>query len=196
MTTGNNTLFRPPQTPNTKDKFKQVQVELQNLSMASRVSQMMVQRLLQNDQGISADISKLFQLVTELQYKVLGLQEYLGVDAVKLGELTNNLRLRDFNDASDKEDLQGHFTAIDTVEDDSTVILTSHTAVEEQSIFRSRIKLADTGSPELIQALIGKPVGTKVTVNLNGAPHEVELLAVRRPVREEKSAEATSQEQQ
>lgn len=192
LTENDNALFRVPQQPSTKDKFKQLHTEVQNLTMASRISQMMVQRLLQNDQNIGNDISKLFQLVTELQYKVLALQQYSSIDAVKLAEISNELRLRDFTEASDKEDQALHFSVVDTVEDDSTIIITSRTEVEDQGIFRSRIKLADTGSPELIQGLLGKTVGTKLTVKLNGVDHEIELLGIRRPFRDEKPADTTT----
>ncbi len=169
-----------------KDKFRAVDAELKNSQMAARITQMMVQQLVQNNRNMSEDVSKLFQQFTELQYKFLGLQKHLAIDVEQLGKVTNELRLADFHEASDKEDLKEGFTTIDAVEDDSTVILTSTTgAGQDAGIFRSRVKLTDTGSPELIQALAGKPVGTKASVKLNGVDHEVELLGVRRPKAEE-----------
>ena len=71
------------------------------------------------------------------------------------------------------------------VEADSTVVITSTAKDAEgndRGIFRSRLKLSESGVPALITALTGKPAGTKVTVSLNGIDHEVELLAIRNPV--------------
>lgn len=173
--------FRAQPQLSTKDKFKHFETELKNSQMAARITQMMVQQLVQNNKGLGQDVSKLFQLFSELQYKFLALQEVLGADKAKLAEVGTRLRLADFQEASDKEDLKEGFTVIDTVEEDSTVILTSTTADNDAGIFRSRVKLSDTGSPELIQGLMGKTVGTKCSVKLNDVQHEVELLGVRRP---------------
>lgn len=182
--------FKQQPQLSTKDKFRHFETELKNSQMASRISQMMVQQLIQNGKSMGEDVSKLFQLASELQYKFLALQEVMGVDVAALNAVTTRLRLKDFEEASTKEDLEKGFTAIDTVEDSSTVILTSTTAGgADQGIFRSRVKLTDTGSPELIQGLMGKTVGTKCTVKLNNVDHEVELLGVRRPQPEAPAAE-------
>ena len=175
-----NGLRQKPQG-STKDKFRAFEAELKNMQMAGRISQMMVQQLVQNNKGVGEDMGKLFQLTNEMQYKFLALQEVLGVDVAKLNEVTSRLRLKDFNEASDKEDLEQGFTTVDVVEQDSTVILTSTTQETDRGIFRSRVKLADTGTPELIQGLMGKGVGTKVKVKLNNVEHEIELLGIRRP---------------
>lgn len=55
----------------------------------------------------------------------------------------------------------------------------------ENSIFRSRLKLSECGVPDLIQGLMGKTIGTKVAVKLNGIDHVVELLAIRKPPKTE-----------
>ncbi len=173
--------FRQKPQGSTKDKFRSFETELKNSQMASRITQMMVQQLVQNGKGMTEDLGRLFQQTTELQYKFLALQEVLAVDMEKVKAVTERLRLKDFQDASDKEDLEKGFTVADVVEDDCTVILTSTTEDAETGIFRSRVKLADTGSPALIQGLSGKTVGTKVEVELNGTKHLVELLGVRKP---------------
>ena len=183
--------FRQQPKSSTKDKFQSFEVELKNSQMASRVTQMMVQQILQNNKSMGADISKLFQMFNELQYKVLAYQEITGADQAKLQEVATRLRLKDFNEASDSEDAAQGFTVVDTVTEDSTVLLTSTTQGTDQGIFRSRVKLTDTGSPELIQGLMGKTVGTKVSVKLNGIDHEVELLGVRQP-RPETAEEAAA----
>lgn len=173
--------FRQKPQGSTKDKFRSLETELKNSQMASRITQMMVQQLVQNGKGMTEDIGRLFQQSSELQYKFLAMQEVLGVDMEKVKSVTERLRLKDFQEASDKEDLEKGFTMIDVVEDDSTVILTSTTAEPDAGIFRSRVRLSETGSPALIQGLMGKSVGTKVEVELNGVKHMVELLSIRKP---------------
>lgn len=175
--------FKQQPQGKAKDKFRALETELKNSQMASRIQQMMVQQMIQNGQSMGQDISKLFQLFNELQYKFLALQEVTGADVSKLGEVAQRLRLKDFEEASAKEDAALGFTVGDVVTDDSTVLLTS-TAGQDEGIFRSRVKLADTGSPELIQGLMGKSVGAKVTVKLNDVQHEVELLGIRQPAPE------------
>lgn len=187
-----NGLKQAPQL-NAKDKFRDVYARLQNSEMAGRITQMMVQRLLENGKKMDQDLGRLLQLVNEMQYKVLAVQQLSGLKVEDLNKITGELRLKDFNEASNKEDIAQEFTVIDTVEEDSTVILTSTTVEPDQGIFRSRVKLADTGVPELIQSLMGKTVGSVVEVPLNGVTHKVELLGVRRPKPEPKVEETETQ---
>jgi len=157
--------------------------ELKNLQMAGRVSQMMVQQLMQNLQNLSKDMGKAFGIINELQYKILAMQSVGNFDAAAMSAKAEELRLNDFTEASDAEDKAGNFTVGDVVKEDSTVIITSTTANDGGAgIFRSRIRLADCGVPALIRDLAGKSVGTKVSCQLNGEDHVVELLAIRNPV--------------
>jgi len=154
--------------------------ELKNLQMAGRVSQMMTQRLMQNMQNLGQDLGKAFKVITELQYKILAMQSVGGFDAAAMTAKADELRLNDFMEAAAAEDKAGNFTVGDVVQEDSTVIITSTTAAGE-GIFRSRIKLADCGVPALIRDLAGQAIGTKVTCQLNGEDHVVELLGIRNP---------------
>lgn len=177
--------FRQQAQPTTKDKFRSFEAELKNLQMATRMTQMMLQQLLQSSKNMGEDLSKLFQIVNELQYKSIAIQRAANLDNDQLAATANELRLKDFQEASDKQDQAEGFEAIDAVEEDSTVILTSTTkTTPDAGIFRSRIKLSDSGVPDLINGLTGKPVGTKVSVKLNNTEHEVELLGIRRPKRQ------------
>lgn len=179
MSNGNG--FRQQPQLSAKDKFREVFTQLSNVEMAQRIQQMMAQRLLENGKAVGEDVSRLFQLVNETQYKLLALQELLNVDNVALASLVEAKRLKDFNEASAKQDEKEGFTEISTVEEDSTIYLTSTTANADQGIFRSRLKLSESGVPELISGLLGKSVGEKIKITLNNAEHEVELLAIRKP---------------
>ncbi len=154
--------------------------ELKNLQMAGRVTQMMVQQLMQNLQEMGKDLGKAFGTINELQYKLLAMQSVGDFDVKAMDTKANELRLNDFIEASDAEDKAGNFTIAETVQDDSTVIITS-TTDEGAGIFRSRIKLADCGNPILIKELAGAKIGTKVKCKLNDMEHEIELLGVRNP---------------
>lgn len=167
--------------PTNSQRLREVDVELKNLQMAGRVTQMMVQQLMQNLQNMTKDLGKAFGIINELQYKILAMQSVGNFDMDKLNAHAQDLRLKDFNEASVAEDVAGNFTTVDVVDESSTVIITSTTAGEDAGIFRSRIKLAECGVPALIEGLMGQKVGTKVKCVLNGLEHEVELLGIRNP---------------
>ena len=154
--------------------------ELENSQMAGRVTQAMVRQLLEQVQNLSRDLGRAFGSLNETQYKVLAMQSVGAFDMTALAKKGEELRLNDFIEASDAEDKAGNFTIGQTVQPDSTVIITS-TAGTDAGIFRSRIRLAECGVPALIQGLLGQPVGTKVPCQLNGVDHVVELLAIRNP---------------
>lgn len=165
---------------NKTEMIQSLTKEVENQKMAGRVTQMMVQQLMQNMQNMTQDLGKAFGTINEMQYKVLAMQSVGNFDMAAMSKKADELRLNDFIEASDAEDKTGNFTIGEKVQDDSTVVITS-TASDEAGIFRSRIKLAECGVPALTQGFAGQPVGTKVSCKLNGADHVVELLAIRNP---------------
>jgi hypothetical protein len=172
--------FRDKPLPPKRQRERAVSAELENLQTAVQISQMMLKQLMQSQRNMMEDLGRSFNLISELQYKVLAAQEVAGLDVNLLQQKADVLRLKDFNEASDKQDAEEKFTVGAVVDNDSTVIITSTTA-DNKGIFRSRLKLAETGVPALIQGLMGKEVGAKVEVQLNDALHTVELLAIRQP---------------
>lgn len=180
MSTGKKGFRQKPQA-NRKERLTQLEQRLGQLEMASRISQMMTQQLMNNMKNMQQDIGRALGLLNETQYKLLAVQQVAKLDVTQMNEIANVLRLKDFNEASDREDVEGQFTLGDTVDKESTIILTSTTKNVDQGIFRSRIKLANCGVPDLINAFAGAQVGAKATVSLNGVEHEVELLGIRNP---------------
>jgi hypothetical protein len=178
-----NNGFRVQPQASKKDKLRELETYVSNLTAASRITQAMIQQLLQNNKNMGEDLNKTMGMLNELQYKILAMQKLSPVSALKVAEEVELLKLNDFNEASDKEDAQKGYTVLDTVEDSSNiVILTSTTSsVPDKGIFRSKITLSEAGVPDLVSGLVGKPVGTKVSVKLNGEEHLVELLGVRKP---------------
>lgn len=170
----------PPKT----DRLEQLETEMKNLQMAGRISQMMVQQLLQNNKAIGEDLGAALNQLYELQYKYSALQKHLNLDVNALNKIANEQRLKDFEEASIKADERDGLVSAEAVSNDSTVTITS-TAQDatgtDAGIFRSRLKLSESGSPGLISSLTGKKVGDKVTVELNGLQHEVELLSIKEP---------------
>ena len=176
--------FRVPPQASKKQQVRDLEVELKNLSMASRVSQMMVQQLMQSVKTMSDDLGSALNQLYELQYKYTAIQKHLNLDAAALDAVANEQRLKDFNAGSVAADAKENLIEAAAVAADSTVTITS-TAKDEQGtdrgIFRSRLKLSECGVPDLISGLAGKAVGDKVQVKLNGVDHEIELLAIRNP---------------
>lgn len=177
--------FRTPAQPSKKDQLRSLTTELQNTQMASRITQMMVQQLMNNIKGMGEDLGSALNQLYELQYKYVALQKALGVDAEELNTIANEQRLKDFNEASAKADETEQLEVSETVTEDSTVVLTSTAKDDKGSdrgIFRSRIKLSESGVPDLNKELVGKKVGDKVKATLNGIEHEIELLSIRNPI--------------
>ena len=186
--------FRVPPQNSKKQQIRDVETEVKNVEMASRLSQMMIQQLMQNMKSMSQDLGNALNQLYELQYKYTALQKHLNLPTEALNELANQQRLVDFNDAAAKQDTKDALIEATEVGADSTVTLTSEAKDEtgaDAGIFRSRIKLSESGVPDLITGLTGKKVGDKVAVNLNGLEHTVELLSIRNPTEVQPALEAT-----
>lgn len=181
--------FRQQAEGSRKEKLRGMEAELKNSQMAMRISQMMTQQMMQSQQKIQQDLGQALGLINELQYKILAVQRLTGLQPAALASIADELRLTDFNEASDQEDAEKGFTNGEVVDSESTVILTSITTEADKGIFRSKIKLSECGVPDLISGLTGKAVGTKIEVSLNGANHVVELLAIKQPPKAETVAQ-------
>lgn len=176
--------FRVPPQASKKDQLSELKTELANLQMAGRISQMMTQQLLQNVKTMSNDLGSALNQVYELQYKLDAITKNLNLDPKLLNDIANEQRLVDFNNASVKEDAKENLVNAAVVGEDSTIVISSIAQDEhgnDRGIFRSRLKLSESGVPDLIKALQGKVVGDKVQAKLNGFDHTVELLAIRNP---------------
>lgn len=177
--------FRVPPQGSKKEQLQELKTELANMQMAGRISQMMTQQLMKSVQSMSDDLGFALNQLQDLQYKHNAALKLLKVNDVDLTTLANEQRLVDFNESSAKADVKENLAVGETVEADSTVVLTSEAKDEagnDRGIFRSRVLLKECGVPDLISGLSGKKVGDKVQVKLNGVDHTVELLAVRNPV--------------
>jgi len=151
---------------------------LKQLQMATRVSQMLIQQMGQSVQSMSKDMNELTARQRELQYKVLAIQELTGVNADTVTERAEALQVKDFEEASAKEDAAAGATDADTVTEDSVVVLTSKVAVGG-GILRTRLNVAEVGFPQLKQDLLGKKVGDTFTADVNGTTHSITLLGIK-----------------
>jgi hypothetical protein len=72
--------------PTNSQRIREIDVDLKNLQVASRINQMMTQQVLQNIKGLSEDLAKAYGLISELQYKLLAMQKVGTFDADALNK--------------------------------------------------------------------------------------------------------------
>lgn len=173
--------FRIPAENSRKTEIKALQHEIKQLSAAGRLTQMMCQRLMESSQGIQYDLGKALSLVAELQYKLLAIKQVANLDNDAIQVVADKLRLDDFNESSEKEDIQKKYTTPEVVAEDSVVIITSTSENPEKSIFRSKVALKEINVPDLTKGLLGREVGARVVCKLGDTTHTVELLGIRQP---------------
>jgi hypothetical protein len=185
--------FRTPPKPNKKEQ-RQLDIEVQNLQMAVRISQMMIQQLMQSVKNMGEDLGKAINQLYELQYKYSAMQKLLNIDSASLQKLVDEQRLKDFEEAAQKADAQENLETAETVSENSTIVITSVAKDEngeDKGIFRSRFKLSESGVPDMTSKMVGKKVGDKVVITINGLEHEVELLSIKNPKEERPATETT-----
>jgi hypothetical protein len=183
--------MRQQAAPSKKDQMRQLTAELKNLQMATRITQMLIQQMGQTVQRLDQDVGRAMGLLNDLQYRTLSMLELGSTPTAAVNAKADELKLKDYNEASDAEDLAKGNTPADVVASDSIVVVTS-TAPNEKGIFRSKFKVSECGLPALSNALEGKKVGDKFQINLNGLDHEMEVLAIRTaPAPAEQTADAT-----
>lgn len=174
---------RPPARLTKIEKHDQMVKQLEQLSMAMRLNQMMIQQLGKNNESLRNELSNATSMLNDFQYRLLAVQQLNNLDPKKLQDVADALKIDDFNKECVRKDLNDKAEIVNTIESsEDIVIVTSSTpgAEFDQGILRSRIKVSETNLPELIDLLVGKSVGDKVTATLNGVSHSIEILGVRR----------------
>jgi hypothetical protein len=174
---------------NQKSKFNQVariealEKELTNVSMALRVNQALVKQLLEQLRPMQEDLTRFYGALNDNQYRLTAAVDLLSLDKKALSEKTDEFKLKDWQDASDKDDeLRGLFTA-DLVESTEDIVVISSTTPDEEEdkgIFRSKTQLKDINNKEITEGFLNKSVGTTVETQINGSRHVVELLSIKR----------------
>lgn len=173
--------FRTAAQPGRKEQVRSLDVEVKNMAASLRINQMMMQRIMENTQGIQYDLGKALAMVAELQYKLLAVQQVSGLDSAAIQAAADVLRLNDFDETSAAEDIKNNYSTPEAVTEDSIIIITSKAEDPGKSIFRSKIALKDVNVPDLTKGLLGREVGAKVVVKLGDTNHTVELLGIRLP---------------
>ena len=179
---------------NKGEKFQQLVKQVESLSMATRLNQLLIQKMGQQMGEMAQGISNSQTMLNDFQYRLLALQKNLNVDVDGLQKVADELKLEDFTKASDAQDADGTWDVIEKVENDNdTVIITSTTPAEKEDkgILRSRIAVGEMQQPDLQAKLVGTKAGDVVVHNLNGCEHHIAVLGVRR----KKVVEATADEQ-
>lgn len=172
----------------SKDKFRELEASLENIQMASRISQMMIKQILEQLQTIRRDTDNTMGVVNDLQYRTLAILELGNLDKKKLNDLAQEYKLNDYSRASDQEDaIKGYELDNDgVVTENSVVIITSSTnGDEDKGIFRSKFKMSDCQLESLRQKLLGSQVGSSFEETISNDLHKITVLGIRKIISQE-----------
>lgn len=177
--------FKQEKAPKSKDKFREVEVNLQNLQMAGQISQMMIKHLSQELSAAKKDLSTAMNMLNDFQYRTLAMLEIGKFDKDELENKAEELKLKDFMSASDKEDLElGHINNdAGVVDENSIAIITSNTPdeVEDRGIFRSKFPMKECQTESLRAKFLGAKVGDSFEEVIGSAKHVITILGLRQP---------------
>jgi hypothetical protein len=166
-------------------RFQETESGVKQLQMATRVSQMLIQQMGNSVTSMGKDVNELTARQRDLQYRVLAIQELLNLNADEVTAKAETLQVRDFEEAAAKEDAVTGAYDVDSVTEDSIVVLTSKVEAGG-GILRTRLNVAEIGFPQLKQDLLTKKVGDTFDADVNGTKHSITLLGIKKlPVKAE-----------
>jgi hypothetical protein len=171
------------------ERQQSVEKRTEQLEFAIRMSQMLLQQIGNSVQGMQRDISELASMQRDLQYRTVALQSLSGSSLDEVNALAEQLQIKDFNEASDKEDEELDYSAADVISENSIIVITSK-ADQGRDILRSKLVLSEIAFPKLREDLLGKKANDVIEADLNGTHHTVTVLSIRN-----KPAEETVDEQ-
>lgn len=178
--------MRQNKQPSTKDKIRELEIQLQNMQMAMQMSQMMIKHLTDQFQTFQADLGGTMGMLNDFQYRTLAMLELGGFDTNAIDAKADEYKLNDFNKASDKEDEQKGYVKDENgiVTEDSIVIVTTSTPdqLEDQGIFRSKFPMSECLTPDLREKLLGSKVGDTIQSTIYNVNHDVTILDIKKPL--------------
>lgn len=186
---------RQPKQSGTKQKLKELETQLANSEMATRISQMMIKQLLDQFQTLRRDLDNSMGILNDFQYRTQAMLKLGNFNIEELNSLAEEFKLKDYMSASDAEDKAKNYTLDNdgTIDENSVVIITSRTNEDDdRGIFRSKFTMEECQTESLREKLLGKKVGDVITEEINGDTHEITVLELRQ--KPEKVTEGTSGE--
>lgn len=176
--------------PSTKDRIRELETAAQNMQMAMQMSQMMIKHLTDQFSVVQNDLGSTMGMVNDFQYRTLAMLDLGKFNNDEIEAKAEEFKLKDFNSASDKEDLAKGYTNDDAgvITEDSIVLITSNTPSldEDQGIFRSKFPMSECLTPELRESLLGAKLGETIDGDVQGVTHKITILGLRlAPVVEE-----------
>lgn len=175
--------FRSGVTPAKKDRFKELDVAIKNCEMATRLTQMMVKQLLEQMQNSRLDIDNTMGMLNDFQYRTLAMLELSGIDKKLIDKRADELKLADYNKASDAEDLAKGYVddSAGVVGEDSVVTITSSTnGDEDRGIFRSKFPMSECLTPSIKEKLMGLKLGESFEEAIKGDVHKITIVALKK----------------
>jgi len=166
--------------PNQLERVTLLEKTAETLSMGVRVSQMLVQQIMQRVAQLEERLAFVVSSNNDLQYRLLALQKVTNVDVATLQAEADRIKLEEWNKASAEDTKSRNLVPADEVLDESSiVVITSSTpGQDDKGIFRSKVSVAEIGSNEATDKFKGKKPGDKFELELAGNTHVVELLEV------------------
>lgn len=150
--------------------------KVEQLETVTRISQMLIQQVGNSVTQIANDVRELANRQRDIQYRLLALQELGGHSTEKVNEISESKQVSDFNEASEKENLELGYEKVSELADDGVVVLTTECEKPERSILRSKLVLSELSLPDLREQLLGKKVGDTFETELQGNKHKVTVL--------------------
>jgi len=152
---------------------------VENIEMTSRISQMLIQQMGNSMSQLAADVRELANRQRDIQYRLLAIQDLSsGVDVEAVNKLAEDKQVKDFSEASAKENEDLGYTPSEEVDEDSVVVFTTKTEVEGKDILRSKLILSEIALPDFKDALLKKKAGDSFDADIQGTTHAVTVLEV------------------
>jgi len=176
--------MKQSKAPSTKDRIRELEVAAQNTQMALQMSQMMIKHLTDQFTVVQNDLGSTMGMVNDFQYRTLAMLDLGKFNNDEIEAKAEEFKLKDFNSASDKEDIDKNYTIDDggVIGEDSIVLITSNTPSlpEDQGIFRSKFPMSECLTPELRESLLGAKVGDIIDGDVQGVTHKIKILGLRK----------------
>jgi hypothetical protein len=173
------------------EKFEALEQRVGQMETSHRIMQMLLQQIGNSISPMASDVQELANRQRDIQYRLLAIQTMDGKTIDQINKVSEQLQLKDFNEASMKENQEkGYVPSQEPVGEDSVVIITTTTPDEvvSKGFLRSKILVSEIGLPDLKDKMMGKQVGDKFESDVNGVKHVMEVLEILKAPKKEEPA--------
>ncbi len=172
--------FRNAPKPTKADQLAELQKVAETTAQSLQLTQQYLGQFVQRSQKLEQDLGMALGAINDLQYRLAAVTELTGFTEQNVTVKADTNKLADYEAQAAKADAAAGLLVGDVVTENSILTVSSIAPADQtKNVFRSRFRVSETGSQDMISKFVGHRAGDQVEVMVGPLLHKFTIHSVR-----------------